>query len=75
MSVFPEFRGRGVSTELIRAVLDDVRAQGKRITNYCPVVNTFIEQNPSYADLMDPENLAGSRKAASCDVQRGWSVG
>lgn len=56
VSVFPEFRGRGISTELIRAVLDDVRAQGKTITNYCPVVNAFIEQNSDYADLIDPEH-------------------
>jgi len=53
VSVFPEFRGRGISSELIRAVLGDVRAQGKKITNYCPVVNTFIEQNSEYADLID----------------------
>jgi hypothetical protein len=35
-------------------VLDDVRAQGRTVTNYCPVVSTFIEQNSSYGDLIDP---------------------
>jgi predicted GNAT family acetyltransferase len=56
VSVFPEFRGRGISTELIRRVLDDVRAQDKTIANYCPVVRTFIERNPEYADLLDTEH-------------------
>jgi predicted GNAT family acetyltransferase len=56
VSVFPEFRGRGISAELIRRVLDDVRAQGKTITNYCPVVRAFIERNPEYADLIDAEH-------------------
>ena len=53
-SVFPEFRKQGVATELSRRVLDDVRAQGKTVTVMCPVVRTFIEHNPEYADLIDP---------------------
>lgn len=62
VSVSPEFRGRGVSTELIRRVLDDVRAQGKTIVNHCPVVRRFIENDPGYADLLDtehPRSVAG----------------
>lgn len=55
VSVFPEFRGRGVATDLIRRVLDDVRASGRTISNYCPVVATFIRQNSAYADLIDQE--------------------
>jgi predicted GNAT family acetyltransferase len=52
-SVFPEFRKQGVATELIRRVLDDVRAQGKTVTIMCPVVHTFIDHNPEYAQLID----------------------
>jgi predicted GNAT family acetyltransferase len=55
-SVFPEFRKQGIATELIRRVLDDVRAQGKTVTIMCPIVRTFIEHNPEYADLIDPEH-------------------
>jgi predicted GNAT family acetyltransferase len=55
VSVFPRFRGKGIANELIRRVLDDVRAQGKTITNYCPVVRTFIEHHPDYADVIDPD--------------------
>ena len=55
-SVYPEFRKQGVATELIRRVLDDVRAQGKTVTIMCPIVRTFIDHNPEYADLIDPEH-------------------
>jgi predicted GNAT family acetyltransferase len=53
VSVFPEFRRRGIATELIRRVLDDVRAAGRTITNFCPIVATFLDDNPQYADLVD----------------------
>lgn len=55
-SVFPEFREQGIATELIRRVLDDLRARGKTVTVMCPVVRTFIDRNPEYADLIDPEH-------------------
>jgi predicted GNAT family acetyltransferase len=55
-SVFPEFRKQGIATELIRRILDDVRAQGKTVTIMCPIVHTFIEHNPGYADLIDPKH-------------------
>ncbi|MHA6668539.1 GNAT family N-acetyltransferase [Homoserinimonas sp. A447] len=55
-SVFPHFRKQGIATELIRRVLDDVRVQGKTVTIMCPIVRTFIERNPEYADLIDPKH-------------------
>lgn len=55
-SVFPEYRRQGIATELIRRVLDDVRTQRKTVTVMCPIVRTFIEHNPEYADLIDPEH-------------------
>ena len=61
-AVFPEYRKQGVASELIRRVLDDVRKQGKTVTIMCPIVWAFIERNPEYADLVDPE-LPGMPKA------------
>ncbi|MEU7804753.1 GNAT family N-acetyltransferase [Micromonospora arborensis] len=55
-SVIPEFRKRGIATALIRRVLNDVRGQAKTVTIMCPIVRTFIEHNPEYADLVDPEH-------------------
>ena len=60
-SVFPEFREQGVATELIRRVLDDVRAQGKTVTIMCPIVRTFVEHHAEYADLVDPEHPGASK--------------
>lgn len=59
VSVFPQSRGRGVATELTRRVLDDVRAQGKTVVNYCPVVDEFVQHNPAYADLIDRSVIVG----------------
>jgi predicted GNAT family acetyltransferase len=55
-SVSPEYRNRGVATELIRRVLDDVRTQGKTVTIMCPIVRGFIEHHLDYADLVDPKH-------------------
>jgi len=63
-SVFPEFRKQGIATELIRRVLDDVRTQGKTVTVMCPIVRTFIEHNPEYADLIDPKHPGVTKGAA-----------
>jgi predicted GNAT family acetyltransferase len=60
-SVFPKFRKMGVATELIRRVLDDVRTQGKTVTILCPIVRTFIDQHPGYADLIDPRHPGASK--------------
>jgi predicted GNAT family acetyltransferase len=60
-SVFPEFRNRGIATELIRRVLDDVRAHGRTVTVTCPIVRTFIERNPEYADLIDAQQPGATR--------------
>ena len=54
-TVVPEFRGRGIATDLIADALDDLRERGLRITVRCPVVAAFIAENPQYADLLAPE--------------------
>lgn len=63
-SIFPEFRGQGIATELIRRVLDEVREQGRTVTIICPIVRTFIDRNPDYTDLVDAQH-PGVQKVAS----------
>ncbi len=53
--VEPDFRRRGIATTLVRGALDDVRAHGQTLTNYCGFVSDFITANPAYAGLIDPE--------------------
>lgn len=62
-AVYPEFRHQGVATEMIRQVLDDVRAHGKTVTNLCPIVRTFIDKHPEYEDLLDAANPGVRRRA------------
>ncbi|WP_431220043.1 GNAT family N-acetyltransferase [Leifsonia xyli] len=52
-SVYPEFRGQGVATALIRRVLDRIRADGLRVKVQCPIVTTFIREHGEYGDLLD----------------------
>ncbi len=62
-AVYPEFRHQGVATELIRRVLDDLRNHGRTVTNMCPIVRTFIEKHPEYAELVDPKHPGVMRAA------------
>ncbi|GGI43989.1 putative GNAT family acetyltransferase [Agromyces flavus] len=54
-TVEPDFRGRGLATELIAYALDDIRRRGMKLTVRCPVVAAFMEANTQYADLIDAE--------------------
>lgn len=48
----PEFGGRGLATELIRAALDDMRSRGLTVVPRCPFVRAFIDKHPDYRDLV-----------------------
>lgn len=54
LSIFPVHRNQGIATALIRRVLDDVRAHRKTVIVLCPIVHSFIDRHPEYADLIDP---------------------
>ena len=49
--VRPSLRGRGIAAEMVRAVLDDIRAQGSRVDPQCSYVDDFLRREPFYADL------------------------
>jgi predicted GNAT family acetyltransferase len=51
--VKPQFRERGVGNTLARRALDDVRARGLTLTNFCDFVARYIDAHPEYADLLD----------------------
>lgn len=44
-------RGRGIATDFIAHVLDELRDAGSKIVVECPEVDRFIEHFPEYADL------------------------
>jgi predicted GNAT family acetyltransferase len=54
--VEPQFRGLGVGTALVQGALDDVRAKGLTLTNFCHFVGRYIQAHPDYRDLLDPQH-------------------
>jgi uncharacterized protein len=48
----PSMRNQGLGAELVRGVLDDVRARGGTVVARCWYVAEFIDQHPEYADLL-----------------------
>lgn len=46
------YRGRGLSWVLVGRALDDIRTRSVTVSNHCPVVNRFVENNPEYRDLL-----------------------
>jgi quinol monooxygenase YgiN/predicted GNAT family acetyltransferase len=61
-AVQPRFQHQGVATALIAGALDDIRSKGIKITILCPLVKTFIESHPDYADLVDAEHPGVARQ-------------
>jgi predicted GNAT family acetyltransferase len=51
----PEFRGKGLGAQLVRAVLDDLCERGDKLTNYCGFVADFIAENPEYQSIVDAD--------------------
>jgi uncharacterized protein len=48
-----EYRGHSLSTLLVRTALDDIRAAGGTVTNYCPVVGRFVDRHSEYGLVID----------------------
>ena len=45
-------RGRGLGSQMMHAVLQDVRAQGLKVVPRCQFVADYIRRNPGFADLL-----------------------
>ncbi len=48
----PRHRGKGLGETLVRAAMDDVRAQGRVVVPRCWFVRDFLDANPDYARLL-----------------------
>src|SRR5881394_188016 len=44
-------RGQGIGGELVRQVLDRLRAEGRIVVPACPFVRNYIAAHPEYRDL------------------------
>lgn len=50
--IAPHLRGQGLGEQLVEGVLDDIRAQGRRVVPRCWFVAEFIENHHDYGDLV-----------------------
>lgn len=50
--IVSELRGQGFGADLVRGALDDVRRHGRAVIPTCWYVAQFIDENPSYRDLV-----------------------
>ena len=45
-------RGHGIASELIKGVLETVRARGLKIVPRCSFVRAYLDQHPEFRDLV-----------------------
>jgi predicted GNAT family acetyltransferase len=45
-------RGRGIASQLVKGVLDEMRRRGLKIVPRCPFVSAYIAKHPEYRDLV-----------------------
>jgi uncharacterized protein len=55
----PRFEGHGLGGRLVRAALDDARAEGLDVLPFCPFVRGYIASHPAeYLDLVPAAHRA-----------------
>ena len=48
----PEFEGRGIALRLVKASIEDARAEGFKIKPVCPYVVVQFRRHPEWSDLL-----------------------
>ena len=50
--VLPQYEGKGFGSRLVRAMLDDIRGQGKTVIPICPYTMHYIRKHREYLDIV-----------------------
>ncbi len=50
--VDPDAGGKGVGSALVRALIDDVRAESASLVPQCPFVASYLKKHPEDADVV-----------------------
>jgi uncharacterized protein len=48
----PQARGRGIASQLVKAVLETVRPRGLKVVPGCAFVRAYLARHPDYRDLI-----------------------
>ncbi len=48
----PSLEGRGIGSQLVKGVLELIRARGETVIPRCSFVRRYLERHPEYADLL-----------------------
>lgn len=51
----PEFRGKGIGSQLVRGELEAARARGLKVVPKCEFVAGYIDKHPELQDLLASE--------------------
>jgi predicted GNAT family acetyltransferase len=50
--VDPEYEGKGLGSQLVRGMLEDIRSRGLRVLPVCPFVGSYLQRHPEFAELV-----------------------
>jgi len=45
-------RGRGMASQLVKGVLEEVRRRGLKIVPRCPFVSAYLTKHPEFGDIV-----------------------
>jgi uncharacterized protein len=46
------YEGEGMGSQLARAVLDNLRNEGRAVIPSCPFIGSYLKRHPEYAELV-----------------------
>lgn len=52
------YEGEGLGSQLARAVLDNLRNEGRAVIPSCTFLNGYLKRHPEYADLVPEDRRA-----------------
>jgi len=55
--------GRGIAGKIVKAALDDARAQHLEVIPQCPYVASYIKRHQDYLDLVPPDRRQSVQRA------------
>lgn len=53
----PQYEGQGIGSELVKAVLEDIRKKELQVVPQCPFVAAYIRRHPEWMELVLTEQV------------------